>query len=92
MEAAFFSSILPTPKYRYRQYCQGSLFKWSQAKIDRILLLMWKRDRITQEEYDKAMATPLVFVKDGSETEKDCMDRVKKAIKNARPTTPPKKE
>jgi hypothetical protein len=38
------------------------------------------------------MATPLVFVKDGSESEKDCMDRVKKAIKNARPTTPPKKE
>lgn len=91
-EAAFFSSILPNPKDRYRQYCQGSLFKWTEAKVDRILLLMLKRERITQEEYDKAMATPLVFVKDGSETEKECMERVKKAIKNARPTTPPKKE
>jgi membrane peptidoglycan carboxypeptidase len=91
-EAAFFSSILPNPKDRYRQYCQGSLFKWTEAKVDRILLLMLKRERITQEEYDTAMATPLVFVKDGSESEKDCMERVKKAIKNARPTTPPKKE
>ncbi len=91
-EAAFFSSILPNPKDRYRQYCQGSLFKWTEAKVDRILLLMLKRERITQEEYDKAMATPLVFVKDGTESEKDCMERVKKAIKNARPTTPPKKE
>ena len=49
---------------------------------------MLKRERLTQEEYDKAIATPLLFVKDGSETEDDCMKRVKKAIKNARPTNP----
>ena len=28
--------------------------------------MMLKRERLTQEEYDKAMATPLVFVKDGT--------------------------
>ena len=43
---------------------------------------------MTQEEYDKAIATPLTFVKDSDETEKQCLDRVKKAIKNARPTNP----
>ena len=54
---------------------------------------MKTRKRITEEEYAAAMATPLLFAKDDSETEKDCMDRVKKAIKNARPTNPlaPKK-
>ncbi|HSD89380.1 MAG TPA: transglycosylase domain-containing protein [Kofleriaceae bacterium] len=92
VEAAFFSSILPNPKDRYKQYCQGSLYKWTQAKIDRILSLELKRDRLTQEEYDKAVATPLVFVKNGTEPEKDCMERVKKAIKDARPTAAPKKE
>jgi hypothetical protein len=92
VEAAFFSSILPNPKDRYKQYCQGALYKWTQAKIDRILQLELKRDRLTQEEYDKAIATPLVFVKSSTETEKDCLERVKKAIKNARPTAPPKKE
>ncbi|MGE0399658.1 MAG: transglycosylase domain-containing protein [Kofleriaceae bacterium] len=93
-EAAFFSSILPSPKERYKQYCQNTLTKWSVAKIDRILNLMKTRKRITEDEYNQAMATPLLFAKDDSETEKDCMDRVKKAIKNARPTNPlaPKKD
>ena len=50
---------------------------------------MLKRKQLTQEEYDKAIATPLVFAKDDdSETEDDCLKRVKKAIKNARPTNP----
>jgi membrane peptidoglycan carboxypeptidase len=90
-EAAFFSSILPAPKERYKQYCANTLTKWTDAKIKRILLLMLKRERITQAEYDTASATPLLFVKDGSETEEDCMKRVKKAIKNARSTNPLKR-
>jgi hypothetical protein len=90
-EAAFFSSILPSPKARYKQYCQGTLTKWTTTKIDRILGLMLKRGRLTQEEYDAAIMQPLMFVKDGSETEQDCMKRVQKAIKNARPTNPLKK-
>src|SRR5262249_37065783 len=88
VEAAFFSSILPAPKERYKQYCAGTLTKWTTGKIERILQIMLKRDRITQAEYDTAIATPLLFNKDGSETEQECMDRVKKAIKNARSTNP----
>jgi len=91
VEAAFFSSILPAPKERYKQYCNGTLTKWTSSKINRILALMLKRERLTQAEYDQALATPLLFVKDGSETEEDCMKRVKKAIKNARPTNPLKR-
>ena len=88
VEAAFFSTILPSPKERYKQYCAGTLTKWTTGKIDRILQIMLKRDRLTQAEYDTAIATPLLFSKDGSESEDDCMKRVKKAIKNARPTNP----
>jgi hypothetical protein len=88
VEAAFFSSILPNPKARYEQYCRGELTKWSKGKIERQLGVMKKRDQLTQEEYDKAMATPLLFVKDDRETEDECLKRVKKAIKNARPTAP----
>jgi membrane peptidoglycan carboxypeptidase len=90
-EAAFFSSILPSPKARYRQYCKGTLTKWTDTKIQRILAKMLERQRLTQEEYLEAVAQPLVFVKDGTETEKDCLGRVDKAIKNARPTNPLKK-
>ncbi|HUS28829.1 MAG TPA: transglycosylase domain-containing protein [Kofleriaceae bacterium] len=104
VEAAFFSTILPNPKDRYKQFCQGQVFKWTQAKIDRILALELKRGRLTQEEYDKAVATPLVFAKNThevehkapngmilveTETEKECVERVKTTIENARPTAPP---
>jgi hypothetical protein len=104
VEAAFFSTILPNPKDRYRQFCQGEVFKWTKAKMDRILALQLKRDRLTQEEYDKAVATPLVFAKNTHtvehknakgeivvepETVKECQDRAKEAIENARPTAPP---
>jgi hypothetical protein len=88
VEAAFFSTILPSPKERYKQYCAGTLTRWTTGKIDRILQIMLKRDRLTQPEYDTAIATPLLFSKDGSETEDECLKRVKKAIKNARPTNP----
>jgi hypothetical protein len=87
-EAAFFSTILPSPKERYKQYCAGTLTRWTEGKIDRILQIMLKRDRLTQAEYDAASTTPLLFSKDGMETDEDCMKRVKKAIKNARPTNP----
>jgi len=88
VEAAFFSTILPSPKERYKQYCAGTLTKWTTGKIDRILQIMLKRDRLTQPEYDAAIETPLAFSRDGMESEDECMQRVKKAIKNARPTNP----
>jgi hypothetical protein len=91
VEAAFFSTILPAPKERYKQYCAGTLTKWTDDKIRRILGLMLKRERITQLEYDQAMATPLLFIKDGEETEEECLKRTKKAIKNARSTNPMKR-
>ena len=49
---------------------------------------MLERQRLTQEEYDAAVAAPLVFVKDGTETEAECLRRADKALKNARPTNP----
>jgi membrane peptidoglycan carboxypeptidase len=63
-EAAFFSSILPAPKRRYKQFCQDKLSGWTLNKIDRILQLMLKRERLSEEDYQTALATPLVFQPD----------------------------
>lgn len=90
-EAAFFSSILPAPKARYDQYCKGTLRKATETKIRKILEIMHKRDRLTDEELAIALETPLEFARDAHETEKQCLDRQKKAVKNARPTNPLKK-
>jgi hypothetical protein len=89
VEAAFFSTILPNPKDRSSQYCTNEITKWTKTKIEHILANELHRKQLTQEEYDKATTTPLLFYKTfDSESEEDCMKRVKKAIKNARPTNP----
>ena len=88
VEAAFFSSILPNPKERYRQYCQGTLTKWTEGKIERKLAMMLEREQLTQEEYDKAIGRRSCSSRTARETEEECLKRVKKAIKNARPTQP----
>lgn len=90
-EAAFFSSILPAPKQRYKQYCEGTLSHWTESKIARILNIMLKRKRLTQEEYDAAVATPLVFAKDGTESPEECLYRQARAVKNSRSTNPQEK-
>ncbi len=91
VEAAFFSTILPSPKERYKQYCAGTLTKWTNDKISRILGIMLKRDRLAQEEYDKAIATPLVFAEKGDETEQQCLKRTNDIIKKTRSTNPLKR-
>ena len=65
-EAAFFSSILPAPKRRYKQFCKDKLSNWTIKKVERILALMYKRGRLTDEELQLAQMTPLVFQPDKS--------------------------
>jgi hypothetical protein len=79
-EAAFFSSILPSPKRRYIQYCHkdGLLdAKWD-AYIKRIMKRNHERGRLTDEEYEKALATPVHFDRTEALPEKECIALVKR--------------
>jgi hypothetical protein len=79
-EAAFFSSILPNPKKRYVQYCHkdGLLdAKW-QAYVNRILRRLHERGRLGDEDYQKAIATPVQFDRAEAMPEKDCLALVKR--------------
>jgi hypothetical protein len=87
-EAAFFSTILPSPKRRHLQYCDGKLARWAEAKIGRILKLMLERERLTQVEYDLAVATPFTFVYPADFDAKRCRKETERIIKESRPTTP----
>jgi hypothetical protein len=91
VEAAFFSSILPSPKRRYQQYCEDRLWRATETKIQRILKLMHKRERLTNEEYAAALETPLVFDRKAAPPLRECKRMVKHAIENARPTNPMKR-
>ncbi len=88
VEAAFFSSILPNPKKRYKQYCSDKLWTATEHKIQRILALMHKRERITDDEYAVAQATPLVFYHGEDFDQRKCYALVKDSLENARPTDP----
>src|SRR5688572_20942938 len=58
VEAAFFSSILPSPKKRHLQYCDGELNRFGDAKVGRIVAKMRERNHLTEEEYQLALKTP----------------------------------
>ena len=84
-EAAWFSSILPNPKRRYVQYChQNGMLdaKWD-AYIKRIMRRMHERGRLTNEEYERALQTPLRFSRAEATSERECLAMVKRI------TTPP---
>lgn len=90
LEAAFFSSILPSPKRRYIQYCHGALTAQWDRYVRRILAKVHERGRITDEEYTTASAQPFVFDRrEAGFTEKQCLDWVKSMAPKPEPETPP---
>lgn len=86
-EAVFLAKLLPSPKARYRQYCEGTLRKWMEDGIGLALERMLQKAWITQAQFDEAMATPLAFAP-MTESREQCLERVKKAIAKARSTSP----
>ncbi|HEX3904305.1 MAG TPA: biosynthetic peptidoglycan transglycosylase [Polyangia bacterium] len=90
LEAAFFSSILPSPKRRYVQYCHGSLSPQWDRYVRRILAKVHERGRITDDEYATFSTQPFVFDRsEASFTEKQCLDWVKSMAPKPEPETPP---
>ena len=91
VEAAFFSSILPSPKKRYVQYCHGTLTAQWERYVRRILSKMHERGRLNEDDFATAMASTLVFDKsEMTMTEKQCTDWVRKIT--ARPEPEPEPE
>ncbi|MGM0595758.1 MAG: transglycosylase domain-containing protein [Myxococcota bacterium] len=60
-EAIFFASILPSPKKRYRYYCQGKLSSFWKRHLKYLLGVMKRRKHITEEEYQQANEEELQF-------------------------------
>lgn len=79
LEATFFSSILPSPKRRYEHYCHGSLTPKWEKYLHRILLRMYERGRLTEEEFAAANASTLSFDRaEMTMTEKQCLEWVRR--------------
>ena len=93
LEAAFFSSILPSPKKRYVQYCHGALSAQWEKYLRRILSKMHERGRLNDEEFATAMASTLLFDKtELTMTEKQCVAWVAKITAKPEPEPEPEAE
>jgi membrane peptidoglycan carboxypeptidase len=90
LEGAFFSSILPSPKRRYVQFCHGSLLPQWDKYVRRILAKVYERGRISEEEHAAMAEEKLVFQpREPGFTEKQCLDWVKKITARPDPEVPP---
>jgi hypothetical protein len=93
LEAAFFSSILPSPKRRYVQYCAGALnAKWDKY-VRRIMAKVHERGRLSDEEYEAATVTPFAFdITERGMTEKQCLEWIKHITARPEPEPDPEAE
>jgi Transglycosylase len=90
LEAAFFSSILPSPKRRYVQYCHGAPLPAWDKYLHRILAKVHERGRLTDDEYAQWAAQPLVFDrKEATFSEKQCLDWVRTMTARPEADVPP---
>jgi hypothetical protein len=81
LEGAFISSILPSPKRRYIQYCHGALLPQWDRYVHRILAKVHERGRLTDDEYQSWSVQSLAFDrKEATFTEKQCLDWVKSMV------------
>ncbi len=89
VEAAFFSTILPSPKKRHRQFCRNQPSKWTQRYIKTILRIMKKRKHITEDEYELAKETELKFNRNEDEVSpRECRRLARKALDKGKPKHP----
>ena len=93
LEAAFFSSILPSPKRRYIQYCHGAPLPQWDKYIHRIMAKTHERGRLTDDEYNAYAVQTLAFDrKEATFTEKQCLEWVKAMAPKPEPEAPPDME
>jgi hypothetical protein len=93
LEAAFFSSILPSPKRRYIQYCHGQLYPPWEKYVRRILARVHERGRLTPEEYAAAAASTLTFdLTERKLSEQECLAWVRKITQRPAESAPPEGE
>ncbi len=80
-EAAYLSTVLPSPKKRYIHYCRGGLSRKWRAWVDRILRLMYERHRLTAEELERALASPVVFSREEFPGYARCKARIRRYLR-----------
>jgi membrane peptidoglycan carboxypeptidase len=81
LEAAFFATLLPSPKRRYVQYCRGELTPRWDAYVRRVLLRMAAKGFLSKLDLETAEAHQLVFNRDTlALSEEECKAQVRTLV------------
>ena len=79
VDAAYFSAIIPRPRFSYQNFCTGQVDDVTLARMQRALTLLVNDGKLSVEDWEAATSTPLVFaVRKGSLAE--CMARRRAAL------------
>jgi Transglycosylase len=77
-ESIYLASILPSPKKRYKYFCRGKISKFWNKVLNRLILIMKKRRKISSEEYEEAIASEIVFDQTDFQGKWRCYKKIKK--------------
>lgn len=75
-EAVYLALMLPSPVRRHVSYCQGSLTRSMEVKVQRILEIMVERGKLSQFDFVVWGDVPLVFDPRDRGDPEACMDRI----------------
>lgn len=79
-EAAFLATLMPRPVQRHAHWCRNKISDKYLKYINNVHTRMLAAGYISQEEYDEAQATPLVFSREDFDNEKACLERGKEMM------------
>lgn len=80
LEAAYLSSMLPSPVRRHEHYCRGRLSKSFDKKVRRVHRLMESKGRIETWKYETYKDTPIEFSRRDLVSEKHCLKRIEELL------------
>lgn len=76
LEAAYLSSMLPSPVRRHEHYCRGKLSKAFDTKVRRVHRLMESKGRIETWKYETYKDEAIEFSRRDLSSEKHCLERI----------------
>jgi hypothetical protein len=83
LEAAFFASLLPSPKRRYVQYCKGELSPAWDKYVRRLLKRMAEKSYVDAKAMEEAATQTLTFARDKDAlSEADCSKQLKELLES----------
>ena len=79
VDAAYFSAIIPRPRFSYQNFCTSQIDSATLTRMQRALTLLVNEGKLSVEDWRAATSTPVVFAV-GKSSAAECMERRRQAL------------